>query len=357
MAAVDAVKGTLEPEERLFSELSKGLTPFLDGDVLIAKITPCFENGKIAQARLQHRLGIGSTEFHVVRAHPDRADPRYLLHFLRQESVRRDGEQRMTGSAGQRRVPQEFISEIEIPLPPLAEQRRIVDILDRADALRAKRREATNELDQLTRSIFVEMFGDPATNPKRWPLVPIGKIGRVVTGNTPSRAVPDYFGNEIEWIKSDNINTPDDFVTPATEGLSASGRAVARVAPPSSILVTCIAGSPDCIGNSAMTDRPVAFNQQINALIPEQGDADFIYSQFVVGKRLIQRASTSSMKGMVSKSRFERVEIMFPPVDLQRDFARRISAARKLKGDLSDSLAHMDALFASLQQRAFRGEP
>ena len=69
-----------------------------------------------------------------------------------------------------------------------------------------------------------------------------------------------------------------------------------------------------------MTDRPVAFNQQINAVIPKQGDVDFIYAQLIVGKRLIQQASTSSMKGMVSKSRLQNVQIIFPPVDLQRDF-------------------------------------
>ncbi len=248
------------------------------------------------------------------------------------------------------------LNQIQIPLPPIEEQLRIADALDQADSLRAKRRVALADLDNLTKSVFLEIFGDPVTNPKHWPLVPIGKIGTVVTGNTPSRAVPEYFGNDIEWIKSDNINTPEYFATRATEGLSASGRAVARVAPSSSILVTCIAGSPDCIGNSAMTDRPVAFNQQINALIPKQGDVDFIYAQLIVGKRLIQQASTSSMKGMVSKSRLENVQIIFPPVDLQRDFATRVSAIQKLKENLSKSLAYVDSLFASLQYRAFRGE-
>ena len=356
MSAVDQRTGTMEPEERLYRDVTSGLTPFMDGDVLVAKITPCFENGKIAQATIPHSLGFGSTEFHVLRTHPDQVAPRYLLHYLRQDRVRLEGECRMTGSAGQRRVPQAFLSDLSIPLPPLLEQHRIAAILDRTDALRAQRRAVLAELDTLANSVFIEMFGDPTTNPMCWPVVPIGKVGRVVTGNTPSRAIPEYFGNDIEWIKSDNINTPEYYVTPATEGLSAAGRALARVAPPSSILVTCIAGSPDCIGNSAMTDRPVAFNQQINALIPEEGDADFIYAQFIVGKRLIQQASTSSMKGMVSKSRLENVQIIFPPADLQRDFSQRVSAIRRLRGKVSESLAQLDALFASLQHRAFRGE-
>lgn len=284
-------------------------------------------------------------------------DLRYLERFLRSPNALSFYKSKLRGTTARRRtLPDDIFLSLAIPLPSLPEQTRIADMLDQADELRRTRRAALRELDHLSRSVFVDMFGDPATNPKGWPLLPIGEIGRVVTGNTPSRAVPEYFGDDIEWIKSDNINTPGDFVTHAIEGLSASGLAVSRVAPPSSILVTCIAGSPDCIGNAALTDRPVAFNQQINALIPEQGESDFLYYQFVVGKRLIQRASTSSMKGMVSKSRFEAVRFMFPPIDLQREYASRVAAIRSLKRSFIDSLAQFEDLFASLQHRAFRGE-
>jgi type I restriction enzyme, S subunit len=137
MSAVTAeTASTTEGEERRYGEVAKGYTTFLDGDVLVAKITPCFENGKIAQAALTHRIGFGSTEFHVVRPRPGKAEARYLLHFLRQEWVRRDGKRKMTGSAGQRRVPEHFLAGLEVPLPPLSEQRRIAEVLDRAEALR-----------------------------------------------------------------------------------------------------------------------------------------------------------------------------------------------------------------------------
>lgn len=203
-------------------------------------------------------------------------DQRYLYHFLPQ-ALRRIEDATPFVTVKHLSAPK--VKGIRVPLPPLEEQRRIAAVLDQADGLRGKRRASLAALDKLTKSIFVDMFGDPAHNPMNWPVLPIGKVGRVVTGNTPSRTVPEYFGNDIEWIKSDNINTPEYFVTSAAEGLSAAGRAIARVAPPSSILVTCIAGSPECIGNSAMTDRPVAFNQQINALIPEFVNPDFIYAQ------------------------------------------------------------------------------
>lgn len=357
MAAVDEGRSIAEAKEsRELQEVQKGYTSFSDGDVLLAKITPCFENGKIAQVHLKNQCGFGSTEFHVLRPHADKLDGRYLVHFLRRDQVRIDGERKMTGSAGQRRVPKHFLETLSIRLPHLSEQRRIAAILDQADTLRAKRREALAQLDSLTQSIFIEMFGDPMANNWKLPRRKIGEIGTVITGNTPPRENSGNYGNDIEWIKSDNINTPSYYITKAAEGLSETGRLIARIAPAESILVTCIAGSPDCIGNSAMTDREVAFNQQINAFIPKVGNAHFYYAQFIVGKRLIQEASTNGMKGMVSKGRFEQISLIVPPEDQQQDFTSRVMAIQKLSTAHHVSLCELDALFTSLQHRAFHGK-
>jgi type I restriction enzyme S subunit len=151
-------------------------------------------------------------------------------------------------------VSADFFSNLQIPLPLVGEQKRIAGILDAADALRVKRRESLAQLDALLKSTFLTLFGDPIENPMEWEMVPLSGLGQVITGNTPSRSRPEFFGNDIEWIKSDNINTPAFKLTTASEGLSIEGRKVARTAPPRSVLVTCIAGSKECIGNAAVTD-------------------------------------------------------------------------------------------------------
>ena len=246
---------------------------------------------------------------------------------------------------------------LPIPLPPLAEQKRISRILDVAENLRAKRREALAQLDTLLQSTFLEMFGDPVTNPMGWDTSALGEIGKVVTGNTPSRKHPEYYGKDIEWIKSDNINHPAFVLTEAEERLSAAGKAVARTTPKGSILVTCIAGSPSCIGNAAIADREVAFNQQINAFLPgERMALWFAFGVFWVGKRLVQGASTNSMKGMVSKSAFSGISIPIPPTPLQNRFAAIAESVEHQKASQRAHLAELDRLFASLQSRAFRGE-
>jgi type I restriction enzyme, S subunit len=143
MPAVDAEKGAItKPEARPFGKVRKGYTSFREDDVIMAKITPCMENGKAAIARALHNgLGFGSTEFHVFRSN-GAILPDFLYHFIRQESFRKAAEHEMTGSVGQKRVPASFLDSVEIPLPPLAEQKRIVakieELLARVNATRER---------------------------------------------------------------------------------------------------------------------------------------------------------------------------------------------------------------------------
>jgi len=351
MSAVTAETGsTTTGEDRRFCEVSKGYTPFLHEDILVAKITPCFENGKIAQATLAHRIGFGSTEFHVVRPHAGKADARYLLHFLRQEDIRRDGERKMTGSAGQRRVPEHFLAGLDIPVPSLSEQCRIAEILDRADALRTKHRAALAQLDILTQSILLDMFGDPATNPKGWPLRTIKEIGHVTTGSTPPSAKPDMFDGPIPFI------TPGDLESdsPAKRSLTEAGAGESVTVWPGATLVCCIGAT---IGKIGKTSVRSAFNQQINAIEwGETIDDSYGFTVLRFFKPTIISWAASTTLPILKKSAFERIEIPVPPIDLQRKFSRRLSAVGVLEGSIKASLASLNELFGTLQSRAFRGE-
>lgn len=133
MPALDAGTGTIRgAQDRPFHSVRGGYTAFAEGDVLFAKITPCMENGKGAIAQsLTNGLGFGSSEFHVLRPNGT-ASAEYLFYFVRQEAFRRVAEENMTGSVGQARVPAEFLREYPIPLPPLAEQARIVQAVEGA---------------------------------------------------------------------------------------------------------------------------------------------------------------------------------------------------------------------------------
>lgn len=163
-------------EEKNLMDVRKGYTYFERGDLLIAKITPCFENGKAVLVNdLPHQVGFGSTEFHVLRPSTDIV-PKYLFYFIHSPAFRFIGQRNMTGTAGQKRLPADFLKRYKIPLPSLSEQKRIVAILDKADAIRRKRRQAIQLADELLRSLFLDMFGDPAVNPKKFPVKKIKNL-------------------------------------------------------------------------------------------------------------------------------------------------------------------------------------
>jgi len=139
MPAVEAETGKIDVSQiKRFGEVKKGYTPFLQHDVLFAKITPCMENGKVAVApELRNDIGFGSTEFHVLRAY-EGIVPHYLYYFVSSKAYRYDAEHNMTGAVGQKRVPTSYIEKSNIPIPPTNEQKRIV----------AKIEELFSELDK-----------------------------------------------------------------------------------------------------------------------------------------------------------------------------------------------------------------
>jgi type I restriction enzyme, S subunit len=127
MPAVDADLGAITKSElKHYLEVRNGFTSFRDGDVIMAKITPCMENGKAAIIQgMKNGIGFGSTEFHVMRSRGEIL-PEYIYHYIRQKSFRKEAESHFTGSVGQKRVPADFIKHSTIPVPPLAEQEHIV---------------------------------------------------------------------------------------------------------------------------------------------------------------------------------------------------------------------------------------
>ena len=324
------------------------------GDVLVSTVRPNLNGVAIVPDELDG--AIASTGFSVLRPNPQRLDSHYLFHWVRSPQFVEEMTRQATG-ASYPAVSDRIINESVMPCPMLDEQLRIATVLDKADNIRRKRREAMQLTDQLLRSAFLDIFGDPVTNSKSWPLAPIANLAKVTTGNTPSREITDYYGDHIEWIKSDNINTPSHYLTKAAESLSPRGLRVGRCVDAGSILITCIAGSPACIGNAAIADRPVAFNQQINALTPNEGiESEFLYASVLFSKAKIQAASTQGMKGMVTKGALEQVRFIAPPAKLRKRFAQVFHRIMTTTHRLESAASESEQLFNSLSSGAFAGE-
>lgn len=250
------------------------------------------------------------------------------------------------------------LTDAEIPLPNLATQQRIAAILDQAVAIIQNTRAIVQKYDALTQSLFLDMFGDPVKNEKGWEKEELKNFGKISTGNTPSRAdLKNYDNHYIEWIKTDNIIENEFYISKAQEYLSFEGAKKGRIVNENSLLVTCIAGSLQSIGRAGISNRKVAFNQQINAIEPNnEVNISFLYFLIKNSRKYIQDHASSGMKRMLSKGEFEKIKMILPPIQLQNQFAERVAVIEAQKQQAQLELAKSEELFQSLLQKAFNGE-
>lgn len=241
----------------------------------------------------------------------------------------------------------------EIPIYPVEMQLEIVDHLNKVQNIISLRQCELIALDGLIKARFVEIFGDPKSNPNGYKVEELRSSCTIVTGNTPSRSIEEYYGDSIEWIKTDNIVSGRTSPTQAVECLSEEGMKVGRVVDKDAILMACIAGSIASIGKVCITDRKVAFNQQINAIIPKHYDVRFLYVLLQLSKDYLVEEINMALKGILSKSKLEDKVFCVPPMELQEQFAAFVSQVDKSKVVVQKAMDEAQLLFDSLMQQYF----
>ena len=311
------------------------------------------DEGVLATQRIVD-AGIVSPAYGIWDVYSKKIEPKFLEYALRSERSIAYYKAKLRGSTARRRsLPMPELLALMVPLPSIEEQQRILNQIHGIERAISLRKNQLQKLDELVKARFVEMFGDPVCNTFNWPKIELGKRCEITTGNTPSRAESENYGTFIEWIKSDNINTPSTFLTVAQEYLSEIGFQKCRFVESGSLLMTCIAGSLNCIGNVAITDRRVAFNQQINAITPKYDNVLYLYWLIILSKPIIHRTINMALKGILSKSQLSAIEFPFPPLSLQNQFASFVTQVDKSKSAVQKSLDEAQLLFDSLMQQYF----
>lgn len=237
MDAVGELGGLRLDQTRELADVYNGYTYIAEGDVCIAKITPCFENGKGAIAQgLTNGVAFGTTELHVLRPSPT-LDSRFLFYLTIAHDFRSFGESEMLGAGGQKRVPESFLKDWMPPLPRIDAQQRIARFLDektaRIDALIEKKQVLLERLAEkrqalITRAVTkglnpdvpmkpsgIEWLGDV---PAHWSIKRLRFLARLISGSTPTTSVVEYWDGEIPWIspkdmKSDEVLDSADHIT------------------------------------------------------------------------------------------------------------------------------------------------
>lgn len=255
------------------------------------------------------------------------------------------------------------IELLEVPVPSeRGDRMRIGEILDRAEALRAKRRAALAQLDTLTQSIFLEMFGDPSKNPQRWPLKAVGEIAEVKGGKRlPKGEEYSLARTPFRYIRVTDLrggSVDEGAVVYLKPEVQAK---IARYIVNTGDVIISIAGSigliapvPSSLDGANLTENAAKLVQR------EEGGYDSRYLAAVLQMPAIQSQIASHIGqvtiGKLALFRIEKLTVPLPPVALQEEFVRRLAQVAALKSGSLGSLAGFDALFASLQHRAFRGE-
>lgn len=244
----------------------------------------------------------------------------------------------------------QYLKQKEIPLTPLREQQRIVEILDYADALRRQRREADAISQKILPALFQEMFGDARLNPKSWPLETLGKLGRVVTGSTPPSKKTGMFDGPIPFV------TPADLKESWVEhhrSVTAEGAAQSRTVRTGSALVCCIGAT---IGKMGKARALSAFNQQINSVewYDESYDSYGLEALKQIKDQIIA-ASSSTTLPIINKSTFQALMIPCPPKTLRLEFAERVAKIENTTNKQNTTLETLEKLFIEILNQAFDG--
>lgn len=333
------------------------------GDILVSTVRPNL-NG-VAAVPIELDGATASTGYTVLRPRLDKVDGSYLFHWVKHPEF--VGEMvRLATGASYPAVSDRIVRAAMIPLPPLSEQRRVAAILDKADALRAKRREAIAKLDQLLQSVFLEMFGDPVANPKGWPQVRFSELLESIdSGTSPVCLDRSAIDNEwavlklsavtrCEYDPSANKALPDGvdpdkslevkagdllFTRKNTRDLVAACAFVTNT-PPRLLL-------PDLIFRFRLKNLAPVAPRYLQALLAFPGKRKDIQS--------LAGGSAGSMPN-ISKAKLSNALIELPPKDLQCEFERRLKHFDQLKEQQHLALAKLDATFYALQQQAFAGQ-
>jgi len=294
----------------------------------------------------------------IVRVNPDLADSRYVFYFLfsprGKAEILRDHRGATIGG-----ISRAFASQVRLPLPPPSEQRRIVEILDQADRLCRLRAEADAKADRILPALFINMFGDPATNPMGWPMKPLGDLTEHLTSG--SRGWSKYTGRgPAYFLRTQDINDGEIaenllHVDPPDGAEAERTRlAVGDVA----ITITGIVGKAAmCRGH----DRPVYVSQHVALVRPK---ADELCSEYLAAYAnlpledvpVLARFQYGQTKPGLGFQELRTARILLPPLERQRAFAKHVNAAQIYRHAGTAASKVLAALWTSLLSRAFSGD-
>lgn len=280
----------------------------------------------------------------------------FLYYYLSSDEFQHNLQKRMKGGV-QKHLGHKLIGEQPIPVIDLETQKKIVEVLDKAQELIEKRKEQIEVLDALVKSRFIEMFGDPVNNPKEWNKVNIGSKFEIKTGSTPSRKENTYWENgTIPWVKTTElkeviINETEEYIT--QDGYDNSS---VNLLPKETLLIAMY-GQGKTRGMTGKLGIEATTNQACAAILPNsEENMDFVWYQLKLSYEDLRSLGRGGSQPNLNTNLIKSYELIFPPMKLQNQFVNFVNQVDKLKSQMETSLRELEDNFNSLMQKAFKGE-
>ena len=350
--------GTINPAKVGFADLGESdCADWLlrDGDILISHINSTKHLGKCAIYEGDPPTLVHGMNLLALRVDPEAAASRYVYRILSSTGFRRKLHRITKHSVNQSSFNISSFEKLQIPLPPLDQQKRIAGILDAADALRAKRRESLALLDTLLQSTFLDMFGDPVTNPMGWEAARLDDVAEFHAGSTLPVG-EEYTGQVAGYLhlKVSELNDPENTPTVQRSRIWSVARGKGIAAPRQSVVFPKRGGA---IGTNKK--RLLARNAVLDPNLMAVSALDrlnylYLYAWFLTFD-LLSITSGSSVP-QLNKRDLAPLPIQMPPLDLQHSFETICGSVERQTAVHRAHLDELDTLFASLQSRAFSGD-
>ncbi len=294
----------------------------------------------------------------ALRPDTEKLNPQYLGHYMNAKKAELSA--LGTGSTFPA-IRKNDLESFQIPLPPLPEQKRIADILDKADAIRRKRREAISMIHDLRRSSYLHLFGDPATNSRNWPIMNMSEIVKDTQYGTPEKSSTEQAGFPV--LRMNNITSDGDIDLTDIKWCNLEEREIEKFTIKKGDLLFNRTNSPELVGKTAVWDvsEEYAF---AGYLVRVRFDSEKATPEYVSGflnspfgkKMIFSKAKPSNNMSNFSASEFCRIEIPVPHIDLQRQFSEYVSRLREVRRRFDSAQQQTSDLFSALVQQSFMNE-
>jgi len=312
--------------------------------------------GRVARFELKDTRANVNQHVCIIRPKPDELESRYLEYFLSSPAVQHDIHNRHQHGGTRQALTFAQIGEFSVPLPPLSEQKRIADILDKADAIRRKRQEALRLNNDVIYSVYQEWFGNPITNPKGFPTRTIDEMCNLVRGSSPRpKSDPRYFGGPVPRLMVEDITRDGRLVTPQIDSLTEEGAKRSRPCPAGTVVmvVSGNVGLPARLAiDACIHDGFVGLLELDTRLIRP----DFLVLTLEMLKVTHERFKAGAIWQNLTTHQIKAMEVPLPPLEEQDAFDQFVSRHNEFTTRLKQKGSEEEDIFNSLVQRAFKGE-